>query len=442
MPVSLESFSACLRGVCRPRRSATIILGSIIWLAVAGGGDASFAQRWEQYPWFTVSGGYENDRILVEGPEFFAIPGGGFIDVSPGMLLSRMIGNRTRLNFDGQVTLERFGNEENRSLFGAALNGELRRKLRSSWRWRLTLGGNYFADSLQESINRYHVGAETGFGVLGRRGYLELLAGVQGRNYPNLISLDDSGIPGTYTELGASVGATGAVRPIGRLVLTGLVFGQTTDARDPVYDATSILAQAGVRVAVAGPVWLYVSAMAQQRKFSSREPGQDTDLYQQLGAGLEFPLGRNFDLYGRYAVARYTDTLDETDDIYRFSVGVTWWPGGRGSRALPDVNLIALDDVPSQEVIRAGEPHLFRLRAPEAVAVSLVAEFNGWDPGANPLRDAGNGWWEGRFSLPEGSYQYAFWVDGELLTPPDAEVTVDDGFGGRNGMLYVAPQGP
>jgi hypothetical protein len=179
--------------------------------------------------------------------------------------------------------------------------------------------------------------------------------------------------------------------------------------------------------------------MAQERTFSGREPGQDTDLYRQLGAGLEFPLGRSFDLYGRYAVARYTDTMDVTDDIYRFTVGVTWWMGGRGSRALPDLVPLTLAAVSDQDMIRAGEPYLFRLRAPEAVAVSLVADFNGWDPKANPLIGVGDGWWEGKFALPEGSFQYAYWVDGELLTPPDADVTVDDGFGGQNGMLYVAP---
>jgi hypothetical protein len=389
-----------------------------------------------------VSGGYENDRILEQGPERFTVPGGNFFDVNPGILLSRVLGSCTRLNLDGLLTLEQFSNEENRSLFGAALNAELRRRVGTVWRWRVTAGGNYFADSIQESVNRYHAGAETAFGVSGRRGYLELLIGAQGRKYQNLISLDESGIPGTYTELGASLGATGAIRPTGRLVLTGLVVGQSTDARDPIYDATSILAQAGVRVAVAGPVWMFVSAMAQERTFSARPSGEDTDSYRQLGAGLEYPLGRSFDLSGRYAVAQYTDPFGATDDIYRFSVGVTWWPGGRGTRALPDVVPAAVSSITDENVIRAGEPHFFRLRAPEAGAVSLVADFNGWDPAANPLSGGGDGWWEGRISMPEGSFQYAYWVDGNLVTPPEADVTVDDGFGGQNGMLYVAPIGP
>jgi hypothetical protein len=411
-------------------------------LAVAGAGDVSFAQRWEQYPWISLSAGYENDRILERGPEVYTVPGGNFFDIIPGFLLSRTIGSRTRLNLDGQLTLEQFSNDEGRSLFGAAVNAELRRRVRSTWRWRLTVGGNYFADSIQESVNRYHVGAETAFGPSGRRGYLELLLGAQGRRYHNLIALDESGIPGTYTELGASLGATGAIRPTGRLVLTGLVVGQSTDARDPIYDATSLLAQAGVRVAVAGPVWVFVSAMSQDRTFTERTSGEDTDSYRQLGAGVEFPLSRNFDLEARYAAARYTDTLGEEDDIYRFSVGVTWWPGGRGTRSLPDVLPAEIMEETEQEIIRAGDPHLFRLRAPEAVAVSLVADFNGWDPDSQPLVRAGGGWWEARVALPQGSHQYAYWVDGDLVTPPEADTTVDDGFGGRNGLLYVEPERP
>jgi hypothetical protein len=437
-----KSATTGLQGVCRLRRGAIIILGSTIMLAVSGGGTVSSAQHWERYPWFSLSTGYENDRILEEGPDRFTVPGGLFLDLIPGILVSRLIGDRTRLNFDGQLTLEQFSNDENRALFGAALNGELRRRLRTRWQWRVTAGVNYFADSVQETVNRYHAGAETALGVSGSRGYLEVVLGAQGRAYNNLITVNDLGIPGTYTELGASLGATGAIRPTGRLVLSGLVFGQSTDARDPTYDATSILAQAGVRIAVAGPLWVFASGLTQERRFSGRLPGEETDTYRQLGAGVEFPLGRTFDIDARYAMARYTDVLGAADDIYRFAVGVTWWPGGRGSRVLPEVIPPVPAGTAGEEILRAGETHIFRLRAPDAVAVSLVADFNYWNPDTDPLRRAGDGWWEARVTLPQGTHQYAYWVDGKLVTPPDADVTVEDGFGGRNGLLQVRPDRP
>ena len=437
---SFQLVSVCPRGARRFRQIVFTILGSTIVLAVMGGGAVSKAQSWEQYPWVSLSGGYENDRFLERGPDIIKVPGGYFMDVIPGILVSRVIGNRTRINLDGHLTLEHFNNDENRSLFGATANAELRRRVGSTWRWRLTAGGNYFADSVQESVNRFHAGAETAFGLSGRTGYIELLAGAQGRSYPNLVTLDDSGVPGQYTELGASLGATGAIRPVGRLVLSGLVYAQATDARDPFFDSTSMLAQAGVRVAVTGSLWLFASGMAQERTFSERLPGEDSDSYRQLGAGLELPLSRSFDLDARYAFARYIDPLGVSDDIQRFSMGVTWWPGGRGSRLLPD-QFFPLLEV-TEDVIRAGEPHRFRIRAPEAVAVSLVSDFNGWDPTANPMQSAGDGWWETPVALPAGSHQYAYWVDGRLVTPPEAETVVDDGFGGRNGLVYVEPIGP
>jgi len=401
-----------------------------------GGGAASFAATWGHYPWVSLSAGYENDRIVEQGAERIVVPGGNFLDLMSGILLSRVVGDRTRVNLDGLFTLERFHNEEDRSLLSAAVNGEWRRRIGSVWRGRVTAGGNYFADSVQETANRFHAGLEAGFGLSGSRGYIELLAGAQGRRFPNLTTVDDSGIPGTYTELGASVGATGALRPIGRLVVSGLVVGQSTDARDPTYDSQSILAQASFRVAVVGPLWAFASGLAQERSFSARSAGEDTDTYRQLGAGFELPLGWSWDLEARYAFARYTDPLGVSNDIHRYTVGITWWPSGRGTRSLP----LVLPQFDGRDVVRADEPYVFRLRAPDARAVALVADFNGWDPAANPLRQSGDGWWEVRVTLPAGSYQYSYWVDGDLVTPPDAQVTVDDGFGGENGLLQVEPE--
>ena len=79
----------------------------------------------------------------------------------------------------------------------------------------------------------------------------------------------------------------------------------------------------------------------------------------------------------------------------------------------------------------------FVLRAPEAGSVSLVGDFNGWDPGAHRLERAGDVW-RAVVPLPRGRYEYQFVVDGELwLVDPAAHGTVDDGFGGQNGVLEV-----
>jgi len=388
----------------------------------------------------SLSGGYENDRILEQGPVRFTVPGGNYINVAPGVLLSRPFGTRTRLNLDGLFILERFHNDDNRSLMSAAANGELRRRVGTRWRLRLTAGANYFADSVQDNVNRLHGGVEAAFGITGMRGYFELLAGGQGRRFPNLTSFDDQGVPGTYTELGALAGATGALRPTGRVILSGLAMAQKTDARDPAFDSTSLLAQAGLRVAVPWQLWAFASGLAQERQFPARIAGEDSDSYIQLGAGFEYALGRSVDLVLRYALARYTDPAGAEDDIQRISFGFTWWPGGRGVRSLPPVLTASIDAV-SEGTIREDEPHPFRVYAPGARAVSLVSDFNDWDPQANPLRPAGDGWWQGQIALPAGSFQYAYWIDGRLVTPPEAEIKVEDGFGGTNGLLQIEPNG-
>ena len=83
----------------------------------------------------------------------------------------------------------------------------------------------------------------------------------------------------------------------------------------------------------------------------------------------------------------------------------------------------------------------FICNAPQAQSVSLVGDFNGWDPAAHPLRPVGDGWWQAEVRLPAGTHQYAYLVDGVAVTPADAEVTVDDGLGGKNGLVQVAPGG-
>jgi len=406
-------------------------------MASGGNGTVAFAQNWESYPWITFAAGYENDRLLEQGSTPIIVPGGTFIDIRPGVLLSRALGTRSRLNLDVQASLERFNNDENRRLFGGALNAEVRKRFGAIGRWRLTAGANYFGDSVQDGVNRFRLGAEAALGITGRRGFLELLVGAQGRRFPDLVSPDASGTLGTYTEYGGSVGATGAFRPARRIELSGFASSQGTQARDPNLDSRTLLAQVGVRAYVVGPLQAFASALAQERVFTAGAPGADTDNYRQFGLGLAYPVGRSLDLVARVALAEYTDVLGNTDDIERYSIGLTWWPGGRGIRSLPDPEMGRLLSEEMNALAYAGTPHRFRIEADGAREVALVGDFNGWNPQAAPMRNRGDGWWETEVTLPAGSHQYAYWVDGALVTPPEARVTVDDGFGGRNGLITV-----
>jgi hypothetical protein len=364
-----------------------------------GSGTAARAQAWERYPWVSLFSGYENDRFIDQGPVTVTVPGGPFIDLRPGILLSRGLAPRTRLNLDAVLSWERFDNDENRSLLGAVANAEVRRRFGAMGRWRITAGTNYFGDSVQEELERVRLGGEAAIGLTGRRGFVELIAGIQWRRFPNLTTPDASGIEGTYTELGPSASLNGAFRPSRRLEISGYVLVQGTGARDPSLDSRSLLGQVGVRWQMIGPLELFGSALASQRLFAAFPSGEDTDTYHQFGVGVSWPIGRRVDLFARFATAEYTDVLGVPDDSDRFSLGVSWWPGGRGVREIVEPLTLDLPAADDAKRTFAGEPRRFELDAPGAREVSIVGDFNGWDPRTNPMRRAGNGHWDTTVAL-------------------------------------------
>ncbi len=63
----------------------------------------------------------------------------------------------------------------------------------------------------------------------------------------------------------------------------------------------------------------------------------------------------------------------------------------------------------------------FYCRTPHAKAVSLVGDFNNWDPAANPMERMADGCWRLRLELHHGHHQYVFLVDGEPVLDPHAQ---------------------
>jgi hypothetical protein len=418
---------------------AAVVLGSFLALAMLGGGASLRAAGWDRYSWLTVSAGYESDRVLDPNLGVFSVPGGNFLNLTPGLTLSRRFDNRTRLTLNGQLTHEQFQNDANRTLLSVAAAGDLRHQLRGPFQLRAALGGNYYSDSVQETVNRLSGGLTGALGYIRSRWYMELVGSVQGRRYQNLTVQNASGLLEMYTEGTFALGVEGAVQPAGSTVLTGRVSRQTTEARDPLFDSNSWLFQGSVRARVLPRTWFTANAFVQERRFTLRDPGIDTDSYRQVGIGLENVLISSLDLGVRYVFARYTQPSGADEDFHRLSVGITWWIG-RSPRQAPPIEL--LPGIEEDRVVtKANDSHQFRIHAPGATRVELVADFNNWDPSVNPMRPAGDGWWELGVRLPAGVYQYSYLVDGEMVAPPDADVTVDDGFGGRNGLLRVVSDG-
>lgn len=81
----------------------------------------------------------------------------------------------------------------------------------------------------------------------------------------------------------------------------------------------------------------------------------------------------------------------------------------------------------------------FVLMAPEASQVMLVGDFNGWNPGATPLRASQRGGiWSVTVPLTPGRHQYVFLVDGKQWLPdPRAPRAPADDFGVPNSILTV-----
>ena len=83
---------------------------------------------------------------------------------------------------------------------------------------------------------------------------------------------------------------------------------------------------------------------------------------------------------------------------------------------------------------------LFILDAPAAKTVSLVGDFNKWNPAVHVLKRAEPGQpWEVRVDLQRGKmYVYDFVIDGKHWVPdPTVETKVEDGFGGSGSLLRL-----
>jgi 1,4-alpha-glucan branching enzyme len=79
----------------------------------------------------------------------------------------------------------------------------------------------------------------------------------------------------------------------------------------------------------------------------------------------------------------------------------------------------------------------FSLEAGDARKVSLVGEFNNWNPDADPMLRDGNGTWTKAKMLSPGNIEYKFWVDGQWIQDPENLRTCPNCFGTRNNVVKV-----
>lgn len=123
---------------------------------------------------------------------------------------------------------------------------------------------------------------------------------------------------------------------------------------------------------------------------------------------------------------------------------VRWWPVGLAAALCLGVGLTVALKSRSESLVETSVASRvrFSIRAPAAARVSLVGDFDRWDPAAMPMRRAGDGeTWTVEAHLPPGRHVFAYAVDGDLKTDPTAPRAVEDDFGVPSSVVVVASTG-
>ena len=92
-----------------------------------------------------------------------------------------------------------------------------------------------------------------------------------------------------------------------------------------------------------------------------------------------------------------------------------------------------------------GDQVRFSVSAPSAKRVSLVGDFNGWNPTAVPMRRVGGGGssdvWFVNVRLEPGRHVFAFSIDGSIRADSAAPRAVEDDFGVPGSVVVVPGRG-
>lgn len=79
----------------------------------------------------------------------------------------------------------------------------------------------------------------------------------------------------------------------------------------------------------------------------------------------------------------------------------------------------------------------FKLSAPGARRVTIAGDFNGWKADALSAKKDKKGTWRATVTVPAGTYEYKFMVDGSWLVDPSCSNRRVNAFGSENSVLVV-----
>ena len=82
----------------------------------------------------------------------------------------------------------------------------------------------------------------------------------------------------------------------------------------------------------------------------------------------------------------------------------------------------------------------FSFKRSNAQRVSLVGDFNDWDPKRHPMKSDGDGTWTKTVMLFPGTYEYKFWSDGNWIADLEKPDLCKNSYGTMNNRISVAPK--
>jgi hypothetical protein len=85
----------------------------------------------------------------------------------------------------------------------------------------------------------------------------------------------------------------------------------------------------------------------------------------------------------------------------------------------------------------------FAIQEPSARSITIVGDFNDWDPAMTPLARSGDGEWKVSLELPPGRYRYSYLVDGSTwMADPERPALPDRDFDAPTSLVTVEERSP
>lgn len=396
---------------------------------------------WQFEPGLRVGGGHESDLVLDPGVTRELVDAGAFLEFVPSFRGSYRPSSTRRFDVGSALSWQNYGSSTDRRLYAQSLWADGRWALTPRWLLRMSASADVFDDSERIEVRRFGAGAELGLARVFDQGAIEVWGGGRARRYPELPILDGDLVTYDYAEGGPTVGTDLRYRPSTAVTLDVRALVQTVDARSDDFDSRSWSLSSGLGIDLTRS-WRFMLFGSLQRRSFTERVDEDSDAYAQGGLGLAWTHPTVGTIEVRAALARTEWPDQSTENSHRISLSIRrgWTVGA----AVPAFDAITLDELSPNTSLRRPDARgrvTFRVRAPEATSVHLAGDFNAWNDGSHAMEREDGGWWTVAIPLDFGRHEYVYVIDGTFTTPPEATTTVDDGFGGRNGVIEVLGPG-